>query len=79
MSMMMMLDYVKLLVEFVIMSVPILFNKNNYYTFILSSYVFIGGRGDIYIYIYIYTYGCKLFVILCDSTKISVLCIGINL
>ena len=46
MLMMIMLDYVNLLVEFVIMSVAILSHKDNYYTFILSSYVFI------YIYIY---------------------------
>ena len=60
MSMMMMLDYVNLLVEFVIMSVPILSDKDNYYTFILTSHIFIGGGGgggDIYIYIYIYIPG----------------------
>ena len=49
--MMMMLDYVNLLVEFVIMSVSILSQKDNYYTFILSSYVFIGGGCHWYIYI----------------------------
>ena len=34
------------LVEFVIMSVPILSNKDNYSTFIPNSYVSIGGAGD---------------------------------
>ena len=62
MSRMMLLDCVNLFVEFVIMSVPILSNKDNYYTFILSSYIYIGGGGDIYIYIYIHGY--NLFVIL---------------
>jgi len=49
-----MLDYASLLVEFVILSMPIISNKNKYYTFIPSNYVFIGGAGagDIYIYIY---------------------------
>ena len=63
---MMMLDYVNLLVEFVIMAMSILSHKDIYYTLILSSYVFIGGGGDIYspIYIYIYIYGYNLFVIL---------------
>ena len=56
MMMMMMLDYASLLVEFVILSMPIISNKNKYYTFIPSNYVFIGGAGagDIYIYIYIW-------------------------
>ena len=58
--MMMMMDYASLFVESVILSMPIISNKNNYYTFIPSSYVFIGGAGDIYIYIY----GYNLFVIL---------------
>ena len=54
MMMMMMLDYFSLLVEFVILSMPIISNKNKYYTFIPRNYVFIGGAGagDIYIYIY---------------------------
>ena len=47
---------VNLLVEFVIISIPILSHKDNYCTFILSSYVFIGCGGDGYIYIYIYIY-----------------------
>ena len=55
MSTMLMFDYVNLLVEFIIMSVSILSHKDNYYTFILSSYVFIGGGGGgQYICIYIY-------------------------
>ena len=45
--MMMMLNYVNLFVEYIIISVPILFNKDNYCTFILSSYVFIGGHAVI--------------------------------
>ena len=52
--MMMMLEYVNLLVEYDSKSVPTLPQKDNYYTFIPSSYVFIGGGGDRYIYIYIY-------------------------
>jgi len=32
--------------------VPILSHNDNYYTFIPSSYVVIGGAGDIYMYIY---------------------------
>ena len=45
---------VNLLVEYVIMSVPILSPKDNQHTFIPSSYVFIGGAGDWYIYAYMY-------------------------
>ena len=62
MLMMMMLNYVNLLVEYDSMSVSILSEKDNYYTFIPSSYVFIGGEGDGDIYTYIYGY--NLFVIL---------------
>ena len=48
----MMLDYVNLLVEFVIMSMPILSRKDNHSTFIPNSYICVGGGGgDIYIYI----------------------------
>ena len=57
MSMIMMLDYDNLLDEFVIISVPILSHKDNYYIFIPSDYlVFIDpcSGGDIYIYIFIY-------------------------
>ena len=50
--MMMMLDYVNVLVEFVIMYMPNLSHKYNYYTFIPSTSLSIGGGGDIYIYIY---------------------------
>ena len=56
MLMMMMLDYVNLRVEYVIMSVPILSHKDNYYHFIPSDYVYIGGGGDRYVCIYIYIY-----------------------
>ena len=56
MLMMMMLDYVNLLVEYVIMSVPILSHKDNYYHFIPSDYVFIGGGSDQYVCIFIYWY-----------------------
>ena len=38
-------DYGNLLVEYDIMSVSILSQKDNYYTFIPNSYVFIGGGG----------------------------------
>ena len=47
--MMMMLDYVNLLVEFVIISVPILSHKDNYYTFIPSIYVQNGDAVDCFI------------------------------
>ena len=50
---MMMLDYVNLLVEFVIMSMPILSHKDNYYICIPSDCEFIGGGGDICIYIWV--------------------------
>ena len=62
----MMFGYVNLLAEFVIMFSSVLYHKDNYYTFILSSYVFIGGGGGryIYIYIYIYIYWYNSFVIL---------------
>ena len=43
--MMMMFDYVNLLVESVIISVPILSHKDNEYIFIPIDYEFIGG-GD---------------------------------
>ena len=52
--MMMLLNYVNLFVECIIIPMPILSHKDNYCTFILSSYVFIGGGGgggDIYVYI----------------------------
>ena len=53
--MMVMVEYVNLLVEYVIISVSILFHKDNYYIFITIDYEFIGGGGgDLYIYIYIY-------------------------
>ena len=57
MLMMLMLDYVNLLVEYVIVSVPIPSHKDNYYIFIPIDCGFIsggGGGGDCYIYIYIY-------------------------
>mmetsp|Transcript_2157 Transcript_2157/g.2441 ORF Transcript_2157/g.2441 Transcript_2157/m.2441 type:complete len:101 (-) Transcript_2157:137-439(-) len=43
--MMMMLDYVNLLVGYDSMSVSILSQNDNYYTFIPRIYVFIGGSG----------------------------------
>jgi len=45
MMMMMMLDYVNILFVYDSMSVSILSQKDNYYTFIPRSYVFIGGSG----------------------------------
>jgi len=57
MLMMMMVEYVNLLVEYVIISVPILSHKDNYYLFITIDHEFIdGGGGDLYIYIYICMY-----------------------
>ena len=49
----MMLNYVNLFVEYMFMSMPILSHKDNYCTFILSRYIFIGSGGGGYIYIYI--------------------------
>jgi len=57
MLMMMMVEYVNLLVEYVIISVPILSHKDNYYLFITIDHEFIdGGGGDLYVYIYMYVY-----------------------
>ena len=49
MSMIMMVDYVNLLVEYVIMSVTILSHNDNYYTIILSIYVRSGEAVDCFI------------------------------
>ena len=68
-----MLDYVNLLVEFVIISVPILSHKENYYISISSNCEFIGGGGgggDCYIYIYIYGY--NLFVLVYNDDVVLV-------
>ena len=67
--MMMMLDFFNVLVEFVIMSMPNLSHKYNYYTFIPSTSIFIGGCGDIYIYINIYIGTIRLSC--CQATMYS--------
>ena len=51
--MMMMLNYVNLFVEYVIMSVPILSHKDNYFIF-THAITYIGGGEHRYVCIYLY-------------------------
>ena len=74
MLMTMMLDYFNLLVEYVIMSVPIISPKENYHIF---NCKFIGGDGggdggDCVIYIYIFIHGYNFFLILYNDGVVLV-------
>ena len=71
--MMMMLKCVNLSVEYVIMSVPILSHKDNYYIFIPSDYVYgMCGGGDRYVYLYIYMY--LVYVYICIYILVQFVC-----
>ena len=77
--MMMMLDYVILLVEYVIISVPILSQKNNYYIFMPRiANLLVAVVVVIVIYIYIYTYIRLQFV--CDTILSMMVscCVGMD-
>ena len=76
MLMMMMLDYVNLLVEFVIMSVSILFPTRiiTSFSFQAIMYLLVVEVTDVYIYIYIYIlvqFVCHAVILLCTPVALS--------